>query len=157
MTSPARRATPAPLKHQPPSAEQPAIESTFPGTKREGSDASPQEQGVERALGETERAGAASQHSSASERPLDLPRIIEAARDAKAMITNAPIDQIVEARTDEDGWLVRVDVIEERARIGSNDLITSYRLMLDPAGALRGFTRTGKGRREDRVCDGSAG
>lgn len=68
MTSPARRATPAPLKHQPPSAEQPAIESTFPGTKREGSDASPQEQGVQRAHGETERAGAASQHSSASER-----------------------------------------------------------------------------------------
>ncbi|MEM9761121.1 MAG: gas vesicle protein GvpO [Pseudomonadota bacterium] len=96
-------------------------------------------------------------HSSASEPQLDLPQIIEAARAAKGLITNAPIDQIAEARTDVDGWLVRVDVIEERARIGGNDLITSYRLMLDASGELRGFTRTGKGRREDRVCEGSAG
>lgn len=157
MTSPASRAARAHSKQPPASPDQATRESTFQGGNLEAAVAEPRGRALQLAPNNVKKDGSVGPHSSASEPQLDLPQIIEAARAAKGLITNAPIDQIAEARTDVDGWLVRVDVIEERARIGGNDLITSYRLMLDASGELRGFTRTGKGRREDRVCEGSAG
>ncbi|MGF1444957.1 MAG: gas vesicle protein GvpO [Pikeienuella sp.] len=67
---------------------------------------------------------------------LTLQEVIASARDGLALLTDLPIDQVVSANPDGEGWRVVIDVLEVRARLGSNDLLATYELSLSRAGAV---------------------
>lgn len=89
-------------------------------------------------------------------RSLDIAAVIKAARDAASLFTAAPIDQVTECRREDGGWRLRIDVVEARARVGTNDLISSYSMQLDDTGEARAFSRIARGYREDRFETGDA-
>lgn len=83
-------------------------------------------------------------------KPMSLPKAMAAARALMPDITDQPFDGIASAERDGEGWRVVAEVIESRARIGDNDLLSSYELDLDAEGELTGFRRLRRYHREDR-------
>lgn len=79
---------------------------------------------------------------------LGLFEVLRAAREAAALFTPLPVDQIVSCAAAEDGWRVRLEVVEMKSRVGGNDLLSSYEVRLDPAGMPLSFERIGKAHRE---------
>ncbi|MEM9342708.1 MAG: gas vesicle protein GvpO [Pseudomonadota bacterium] len=66
-----------------------------------------------------------------------------------AGITDAPIDAVKGCAKDAEGnWIVTIDVIERVARMGDNDLLSTYELTSDSAGELLEFQRTRRYHRE---------
>ncbi len=79
---------------------------------------------------------------------MTLIEAIAAAREAIRGVTELPFDGIAKAEPQkEGGWKVRVEVIESRARMGDDDLLTQFDLTLDKSGGLIGFERAGRYRR----------
>lgn len=76
-------------------------------------------------------------------------QVVALARDAVAFLTELPIDQVASCRGGAEGWTVVVDVVEAAARSGDNDLLASYRIALDPDGAVTGIERLRRYHRED--------
>ena len=74
------------------------------------------------------------------------------AREALALINPAPIDAISACKLADDGsWQVTLDVIESAARLGDNDLLTSYVITMKPTGELVDLQRDARFHREDPV------
>lgn len=53
------------------------------------------------------------------------------------------------ARTEDGGWEILVDVIEAKAKMGANDLLSQYRITLSGAGELVGYSRVSRYLREE--------
>jgi hypothetical protein len=75
--------------------------------------------------------------------------IVATARATVAFFTELPVDAVASCLRRGSEWVVRVDVVEARARLGDNDLIASYEIVLDAAGAVLGLERTGRYHRDD--------
>jgi hypothetical protein len=82
--------------------------------------------------------------------PLSLSPAVALARAALPDITTQPFDGIASAERDGPGWRVVIEVIESPARLGDNDLLAAYELMLDAEGELLSFRRLRRYHREER-------
>jgi len=81
--------------------------------------------------------------------PIGLMEAMRLARAAAAELSGLPVDGIAaSARTPEGGWRIVVDVIESPARMGENDLLSAQELLFAPDGALEGYARLNRYRRE---------
>lgn len=87
---------------------------------------------------------------NAADKPLTMPDAIAKAKLAIGAITSAPVDAIRSCvKKDGDAWTATVEVIESPARMGDNDLISAYELIMDRQGELMEFQRVGRYHRED--------
>lgn len=90
--------------------------------------------------------------ASAQVKVLSMPEALARAREALAMINPAPLDCVSSCELRDDGtWHATLDVIESPARMGDNDLLSSYEMTLKSTGELVDLRRTGRFYREDRV------
>lgn len=80
---------------------------------------------------------------------MDIRGISKVAKEVIVELTDQPFDAIALCEAEGEGWRVEVDVIESRARMGDDDLITTYQLEMSLEGALRGYRRLGRRRRFD--------
>lgn len=87
--------------------------------------------------------------ASAGPARITLVEAIRAARDAVAEFTNLPVDAVSACTPREGSWLAEVDVIESPARLGDNDMLATYKVTIDPNGALAGFERIARYNRTD--------
>lgn len=75
---------------------------------------------------------------------------MKAARAAVAELTGLPVDSVAQCLRDGDGpWRVTVDVIEVPARIGDNDLLATFEVLIGDEAEVQGFERRGRYHRED--------
>ncbi|WP_299881893.1 gas vesicle protein GvpO [uncultured Sulfitobacter sp.] len=85
---------------------------------------------------------------------LSMMDAIGRARTAIGTMTGLDIDAVVHcAKSSAEGasWAVTLDVVESRARMGDNDLLSAYEVQLDAAGELLHFERLRRYHREDRM------
>jgi hypothetical protein len=87
--------------------------------------------------------------SAAPARPPGLMEIAAAARQAVAFFTELPVDAVAACRPEGEGWIVVVDVVESRARLGDNDLIAAFEVTLDAVGVAQGLRRLRRYHRDD--------
>lgn len=80
---------------------------------------------------------------------MDIRGVSKLAKEIIIELTDQPFDSIALCEAKEDGWRVVVDVIESRARMGDDDVITVYQLDMDVEGALKGYRRLGRRKRFD--------
>jgi hypothetical protein len=82
--------------------------------------------------------------------PVALYNAIAAARRCAEQFTGLPFDGIAASgRHADGGWRVVIDVVESAARMGDNDLLAVYEVLLTDHGELTGFARLGRYHRED--------
>ena len=82
---------------------------------------------------------------------LSMMAAIGAAREAVAAMTGLPIDTVAQCRKNTEGfWQISVDVIESPARMGDNDLLATYEVLIGRDGELETFERLRRYHREDR-------
>ncbi len=87
---------------------------------------------------------------SEATRPIPLIEAIARARASAAELTGLPVDGIAASEPDgSGGWRVIVEVVEGAARIGENDLLAAYRVEIGSDGALAGYARLRRYRREE--------
>lgn len=76
--------------------------------------------------------------------------IVDATRAAKQVIaemTEQAIDSVARCERSDTGWTVEIDVIESRARLDNDDLLTSYLVELSADGQVLSYRRAGRRRR----------
>lgn len=76
------------------------------------------------------------------------------ARTAISSMTGLEVDAVVhcaKSSTEGASWAITLDVVESRARMGDNDLLSAYEVQLDEAGDLLHFERLRRYHREDRM------
>lgn len=83
-------------------------------------------------------------------RAISLPQAMALARAEMPDIASQPLDGIASAERGEDGWRIVAEVVESRARVGNNDLLAAFELLLDADGELLSFRRLRRYHREDR-------
>ena len=84
---------------------------------------------------------------------LSMQEALSRAREALAMINSAPVDSISSCVRDDDGtWRMTIDVIESAARMGDNDLLSSYAITMKSTGELVDLRRSARFYREDPVA-----
>ena len=79
---------------------------------------------------------------------------IALARTAISSMTGLDVDAVVhcaKAATENSSWTITLDVVESRARMGDNDLLSAYEVQLNDAGDLLHFERLRRYHREDRL------
>lgn len=82
---------------------------------------------------------------------LSMHQAIVAARNALGAVTSLAIDAVGRCERQANGaWQVKIDVIEAMARMGDNDLLTTFEVELDGEGEPLRIERLGRYRREDR-------
>ncbi|MEO1328925.1 MAG: gas vesicle protein GvpO [Pseudomonadota bacterium] len=75
---------------------------------------------------------------------MNLRDVTRLARELSDEMTGQAFDSIVRCEKREDGWIVEVDVLESKARLGDDDLLTTYQYELDAEGGLTGYRRLRK-------------
>ncbi|PJI91437.1 gas vesicle protein GvpO [Yoonia maricola] len=76
---------------------------------------------------------------------------INAAKAAIGSMTGQQVDAIVQCtRADDGDWTVAIDVIESFARMGDNDLLTTYAVQINAHADLVNFNRLRRYHREDQ-------
>lgn len=86
----------------------------------------------------------------ASTAPLGLSGAISRARDEIGVLTQLPIDAVTRSeRSADGGWIIALDLLESAARLGDNDLLSTYEIELDDTGDVIRMERTGRYKRED--------
>ncbi|MEM6939775.1 MAG: gas vesicle protein GvpO [Pseudomonadota bacterium] len=81
---------------------------------------------------------------------LTLPDAVAKARLAMGAITQAPVDSVKSCSRGADAvWTATVEVVESVARMGDNDLLSAYQIVMNSAGDLMEFKRVGRYHRED--------
>jgi hypothetical protein len=82
--------------------------------------------------------------------PLGLAGAIARARDELSVLTQLPLDAVASTRRLPDGgWSIVMDLIESPARMGDNDLLSTYEVELGDAGDVTRIERIARYRRED--------
>ncbi|MEM1428647.1 MAG: gas vesicle protein GvpO [Pseudomonadota bacterium] len=83
--------------------------------------------------------------------PIPLIEALSRARASIAELSGFPIDGITASEADgAGGWTVTVEVVESAARMGENDLLSAFQVRIAHDGALAGFSRLRRYRREAR-------
>lgn len=83
---------------------------------------------------------------------LTMLEVLARAREALSIINPSPVDSVRSCAKAENGlWRALLDVIEIPARMGDNDLLSTYELTIGPDGELVDFRRKERFYREDRV------
>ncbi|MEM1264659.1 MAG: gas vesicle protein GvpO [Pseudomonadota bacterium] len=85
----------------------------------------------------------------AAHRRLTLIEAMSLARQSVALFTDLPVDAVVSCKRHEEGWRVILDVVEAAARLGDNDLLATYEMMLNADGDVETFERLRRYHRED--------
>ena len=98
-------------------------------------------------------AGAQAAWDAEASAPIALFDAIAIARRCTEDLTGLPADGISASGRQADGsWRIVVEVIEGAARLGDNDLLSIYEVLLACHGELTGFSRLGRYRRENDVA-----
>lgn len=87
-------------------------------------------------------------------RPITLVEAMSLARRSVALFTEMTVDSVAECARDGEGWRVVVDVIETVARLGDNDVLATYEVLMDAVGEVTRFTRLGRYHRNDAARAG---
>lgn len=82
--------------------------------------------------------------------PLNTLRVTVLAKEAVHAITGFKADAVSRCEKKENGWRAVVDALESKARVGDNDLISTYEIELDLAGEVTGYKRLRRYYRTDR-------
>ncbi len=85
---------------------------------------------------------------------LTLVEAMSLARRSVALFTELKVDSVATCERGEEGWRVVVDVVEAAARMGDNDLLASYEVIIADAGEVRRYGRVGRYRRDDAARAG---
>jgi|OM-RGC.v1.030106429 Gas vesicle synthesis protein GvpO. len=94
--------------------------------------------------------------AAAPGRPLSLVEAMSLARRSVALFTELKVDQVATIEpAEQGGWRVVVDVIEAAARMGDNDLIASYEVILGAQGEVARYARIGRYHRDDAARGGA--
>jgi hypothetical protein len=72
----------------------------------------------------------------------DARELVEAARDQLVVLTGRPAFGVSGLTRTEEGWIVRVDLVELERIPPSTSVLASYEVELDEQGALMGYERT---------------
>jgi hypothetical protein len=72
------------------------------------------------------------------------------AKAAVQEITGFKADAVTRCEPRESGWHAIVDVLESKARVGDNDLISTYELMMDTAAEVTSYKRLRRYYRTER-------
>lgn len=78
---------------------------------------------------------------------MDIRTVAQTARHSLAEVVEQPIDAVASCEAAGEEWRVVIEVIESRARLGDDDLLTVYELRLSAEGALIAYRRLGRRRR----------
>lgn len=78
---------------------------------------------------------------------MDILKITKLAKEIIVELTSQPFDAIAICEPLEDGWRVVVDVIESKARMGDDDMLSTYELNMNAEGGIRGYKRISRHRR----------
>lgn len=87
-------------------------------------------------------------------RPITLVQAMSLARRSVALFTELTVDSVAECARDGEGWRVVVDVIESPARMGDNDMLATYEVLMTAEGEVSRFTRLGRYCRNDAARAG---
>jgi hypothetical protein len=77
-------------------------------------------------------------------------KVTLAAKDAVAAITGFKADAVTRCEKANGGWHVVVDVLESKARVGDNDLLSTYDLALDEKAEVTSYRRLRRYYRTER-------
>lgn len=80
---------------------------------------------------------------------MDIRAVTKLAKELIVELTGHPFDAVGLCEKQEAGWRMELDVIESKARIGDDDLVTTYELALDAEGGLTSYRRLRRKRRFD--------
>jgi hypothetical protein len=69
-----------------------------------------------------------------------------------ATLTGQPLEGVTAVEPADAGWLVGVEVVEDRRVPRSADILTTYEVELDGGGRLRGYRRTRRYSRSRPDC-----
>lgn len=87
---------------------------------------------------------------AATMKPLSTLAVTAKAREAATAITGHKADSVASCQKQGDGWIVIVDVIEAKARVGDNDLIATFEIGLDATGEVTTYKRIRRYYRTER-------
>ena len=82
---------------------------------------------------------------------LSIGKLIEKARSELNKLTGLEIESTLGAAREDDGWLVRVEVIEKHSIPDGMDILATYETKLDSDGNILEFKRTKMRKRIDMV------
>lgn len=85
---------------------------------------------------------------------LTLVEAMSLARRSVALFTEQKIDNVATCERAEGGWRVVVDVVEAAARMGDNDLIASYEVVIGADGEVSRYARVARYHRDDAARSG---
>ncbi|MFF0740036.1 gas vesicle protein [Streptomyces sp. NPDC004111] len=71
-------------------------------------------------------------------------QVLRAAREQISELTGMPAESVSSFEQTEDGWALRVEVLELERVPDTMSLIASYEVQLDPDGELTGYRRVGR-------------
>jgi hypothetical protein len=72
------------------------------------------------------------------------------AKDAVNAITGFKADAVTRCEQRDGGWYAVVDVLESKARVGDNDLISTYELIMDVKAEVTAYKRLRRYYRTER-------
>ncbi|MCX5203061.1 gas vesicle protein [Streptomyces sp. NBC_00237] len=92
------------------------------------------------------------QSEKPTEKPAERPRqkkpgpmrVLRAAREQISELTGMPAESVSSFEQIEDGWVLRVEVLELERVPDTMSLLASYEVQLDPDGELTGYRRVGR-------------
>ncbi|MGL4243552.1 MAG: gas vesicle protein GvpO [Beijerinckiaceae bacterium] len=82
--------------------------------------------------------------------PMNTLKITVTAKAAVQEITGFKADAVTRCEQRDGGWFAIVDVLESKARVGDNDLISTYELIMDAAGDVTSYKRLRRYYRTER-------
>ncbi|MGW7414494.1 gas vesicle protein GvpO [Streptomyces sp. NPDC054863] len=71
-------------------------------------------------------------------------QVLRAAREQISELTGMPAESVSSFEQSEDGWVLRVEVLELERVPDTMSLLASYEVRLDPDGGLTGYRRVGR-------------
>ncbi len=74
----------------------------------------------------------------------DLTRLVETTKRQMAAITGLAPDTISRCDQAEEGWTMAIDMLEHRSVPRTQDLLASFEVVLDGAGQVTRWRRTGR-------------
>ncbi|HSA48929.1 MAG TPA: gas vesicle protein GvpO [Yinghuangia sp.] len=89
------------------------------------------------------------EHRAETRRRLAAKDVVGLARAYIDDLLDRPVEGISGLRRSEDGWEVRVDVVEMERVPDTTSLLATYELNLDSSGELAGWRRVARYRRSD--------
>jgi hypothetical protein len=91
----------------------------------------------------TQRAGSRSRRGPEPEEPLTARDAIAVVRDYVTEMTDGePVRMTSVTPTDEGGWIIEVETVEDRRIPSSADILAIYEMEIDAAGEMLAYQRT---------------